>query len=94
MAQEDKLYREMQRGHMATRIRTETDDILDRQEEQIIQSIMGVLGRNETLDPQFAVQQWLALHSIHRFRRQLSKNQQRAAAAAEKILPTNLTDGG
>jgi hypothetical protein len=90
---DDDAILQLKHGQLAARLRSETEEVLNRQEEQVIASVMAKLTAGETLEPQYAVQQWLALHAIHRFRRALLKKEQRGLAASSQ-LRGNLTTQG
>ena len=81
----------IQRGHLAKRMQEELEDTLAKEEERIILAVMTRLNKAETLDPQFATQQWLALHSIHTLRRIL-KQRERQVASAGKRMANALTN--
>lgn len=88
---EEKALQTIQRGHLAARVHAEVEDILDAEERRVIQGVMVKLNAGETLDPQFAVQQWLALHSSRSFRRTLLQRE-RQVASAGKRMANNLTN--
>lgn len=90
MANEETVLRQYRQGQMAKRIREETDDVLNHQEKLVVDAVMKELSSGNTLDPQFAVQQWLALFSIRRFRRALEQKERQARSAAGK-MGENLT---
>lgn len=81
----DKALYQYQQGRLARRLREETDDLLSKQEELAINSVMQKLNSGEPLDPQFAVQQWLALHAVRKFARALRQKEKGAASAAGKL---------
>lgn len=81
---EDYAIHRVRQGQLAARLREETEDVLDRQERQISNAVMSKLSAGETLDPQFAVQQWLALHAIHRFRRALLQRERQVETSARQ----------
>lgn len=87
---EDAAVRAIQRGQLAGRVREEVEGILDAEEKRIINQVMVQLNAGETLDPQFAVQQWLALHSSRSFRRTLQQRE-RQVGSAGKRMANNLT---
>lgn len=85
MDNEDAAVRTIRQGQLAGRIREETSDILDKEERRITNSVMTKLNGGETLDPQFAVQQWLALHSVRAFRRTLEQRERQVASAGQRM---------
>lgn len=85
MSNEDQAVRAVRQGQLAARLREEVEDILDREETRIVNQVMVKLNAGETLDPQFAVQQWLALHSSRAFRRTLAQRERQVASAGRKL---------
>jgi len=77
--------RMIRQGQLAGRLLEETGDVLDKEERRIINLVMAQLNAGETLDPQFAIQQWLALHSVRAFRRTLEQRERQVATAGRKI---------
>lgn len=43
-------------------------DVLDKREQAIINSVWSLVRSGKTLDPQFALQQWLALSELRTLR--------------------------
>lgn len=84
MKEEDAV-RTIRQGQLAGRIRQEVEDILDAEERRIINQVMAKLNKGEALDPQFAVQQWLALHSSRSFRRTLEQRERQVASAGRRV---------
>lgn len=74
------------RGQMASRVKQELDEVLDQQEKKAIAQVMTRLNSGEVLDPQFAIQQWLELYSVHRFRRVLSQREREGVSAGSKVV--------
>ncbi len=64
-------------------------DVLDKREEGIINSVWSILQSGKTLDPQFAIQQWIALAEARTLRRRLvartTQENSRIAAQADTI---------
>lgn len=87
---EEKAVRSLKQGQLAGRVREEVEDIVDAAEKRIINQVMARLNAGETIDPQFAVQQWLALHASRSFRRTLQQRE-RQVASAGKRMANNLT---
>jgi len=85
MHSEEVAVRAIRQGQLAARLREETEDILDREEKRIINQVMAKLNAGETLDPQFAIQQWLALHSARAFRRTLEQRERQVASAGKRM---------
>lgn len=59
-------------------------DVLDKREQAIINSVWGKVRSGETLDPQFAIQQWLALAEARTLRATLlSRSRQETARVSQ-----------
>lgn len=84
----DDDMRKYRQGQLAKRMQEEAGELLQSQEDQIVDQVMRHLNAGETLDPQFAIQQWLALYSVRRFRRTLTHREQEAVSSGKR-----LTDG-
>lgn len=82
----DDANQRYRQGQLAKRIQDETGGILDAQEHKIIQQVMAKLNSGETLDPQFAIQQWLELYSVQRFRRVLSQRERQSTRAGAELV--------
>ena len=59
--------------------------VLDRLERAVTMRVFQRLNSGETLDPQFAVQAWMELHSYHRTRSSLTKVEVVGQSAGETI---------
>lgn len=73
------------RGQLAERIRAETDELLGNQEDQAINAVMARLRAGETLDPQFAIQQWLAIYSVRMFKNTIEKMEREKHSASPTV---------
>lgn len=91
---DDKAGVDLRRGQLAARMLEETQDILDTQERKIINQVMMKLNGGEALEPQFAIQQWLELYSVQRFRRVLQQRERGVASSGSKFVQGAETLGG
>lgn len=73
-------------GQMAARLKDEAEGVLGQQERKIINKVMQKLNSNEVLDPQFAIQQWLELYSVQRFRRVLLQREREGRKAGADVV--------
>lgn len=85
MRNEDEAVRTIRQGQLAGRLREELEDILDKEENRVINSVMSKLNSGMEVSPQFAVQQWLALHSVRTFRRTLEQRERQVASAGARM---------
>lgn len=73
------------RGQLAERIKQEVDGLLGKQEEVAINAVMSRLRAGETLDPQFAIQQWLAIYSVRMFKNTIEKMEREKYSASPTV---------
>ncbi|HEX5419254.1 MAG TPA: hypothetical protein VFY39_04575 [Gammaproteobacteria bacterium] len=59
-------------------------DVLDKREKAVVNAVLARLNSGEALDPQFAVQQWLALAEQRRLRTALINRSRVENARAER----------
>lgn len=80
----------LNRSKRAQMLLEELEDELTARERSVKESVFQELQLGEKLDPQYAVQKWLELWSIHRIRTGLTAKVQ-AGNAASKRLGNSLT---
>lgn len=76
------------RGRAAAAALEMVEDTLRSRAAAIQKAVFAKLTAGETLDPQHAVQQWVALYEVEMLARTLGRDQRQGKMAGERLKPT------